>query len=51
MPQKTPRVTYFTVLLYHLTGERAYRGSAGSPVGFLKLILFHGEDVARASTA
>lgn len=38
MPQKTPRVTYFTVLLYHLTGERAYRGSAGSPVGFLKLI-------------
>jgi deazaflavin-dependent oxidoreductase (nitroreductase family) len=38
MPQKTPRVTYFTVLLYHLTGERAYRGSAESPVGFLKLI-------------
>ncbi len=38
MPHTIPRVTYFTVLLYHLTGERAYRGSADSPVGFLKLI-------------
>ncbi len=38
MPHNVPRVTYFTVLLYHLTGERAYRGSADSPVGFLKLI-------------
>lgn len=34
MPQ---RLTYFSVLLYHLTGRRAYRGNADSPAGFLKL--------------
>ena len=37
MPQKVPRLSYFSVMLYHLTGERAYRGSANSPAGFLKL--------------
>lgn len=37
MPQKVHRLTYFSVLLYHLTGGRAYRGSAESPAGFLKL--------------
>jgi deazaflavin-dependent oxidoreductase (nitroreductase family) len=30
-------MTYVTVILYHLTGERAFRGSADSPAGFLKL--------------
>lgn len=38
MPHNMPGLNYFTVLLYHLTGERAYRGSADRPVGFLKLI-------------
>ena len=37
MPQKVHRLNYFSVLLYHLTGGRAYRGSADSPAGFLKL--------------
>ena len=37
MPQKGQRLSYFSVILYHLTGERAYRGSADSPAGFLKL--------------
>lgn len=37
MPQKVPRLSYFSVMLYHLTGERAYRGSEDSPAGFLKL--------------
>ena len=37
MPQKVPKLSYFSVLLYHLTGGRAYRGSADSPAGFLKL--------------
>src|SRR5712692_3441468 len=37
MPQKVHRLNYFSVMLYHLTGERAYRGSADSPAGFLKL--------------
>ena len=37
MPQKVHRLSYFSVMLYHLTGERAYRGSADSPSGFLKL--------------
>jgi deazaflavin-dependent oxidoreductase (nitroreductase family) len=37
MPQQAPRLNYFSVILYHLTGERAYRGSADSPAGFLKL--------------
>lgn len=37
MPQKVQRLSYFSVLMYHLTGERAYRGSADSPAGFLKL--------------
>ena len=38
MPQKVPRLSYFSIMLYHLTGERAYRGSTDSPAGFLKLI-------------
>lgn len=37
MPQQVHRLNYFSVILYHLTGERAYRGSADSPAGFLKL--------------
>ncbi len=37
MPQKTIRLSYFSVMLYHLTGERAYRGGPDSPAGFLKL--------------
>ena len=37
MAQKVHRLSYFSVMLYHLTGERAYRGSADSPAGFLKL--------------
>jgi len=30
-------MTYVSVILYHLTGGRAFRGSAESPTGFLKL--------------
>ena len=37
MPQKGQRLNYVSVMLYHLTGERAYRGSADSAAGFLKL--------------
>src|SRR5213596_751064 len=37
MPQKVPRLSYFSVMMNLLTGERAYRGSADSPAGFLKL--------------
>jgi deazaflavin-dependent oxidoreductase (nitroreductase family) len=37
MAQKVHRLSYFSVILYHLTGGRAYRGSADSPAGFLKL--------------
>ena len=37
MAQKVQRLSYFSVILYHLTGGRAYRGSADSPAGFLKL--------------
>ena len=37
MPQKVRRLNYFSVIMYHLTGERAYRGSTDSPAGFLKL--------------
>ena len=37
MAQKGHRLSYFSVMLYHLTGERAYRGSADSPASFLKL--------------
>ena len=37
MAQKVQRLSYFSVMMYHLTGERAYRGSADSPAGFLKL--------------
>ncbi len=37
MPQKEHRLNYFSVILYHLTGGRAYRGNAESPAGFLKL--------------
>lgn len=34
MPQK---MSYFIVMMYTLTGGRAYRGTADSPLGFLKL--------------
>lgn len=34
MPQK---MSFFTVMMYTLTGGRAYRGTADSPIGFLKL--------------
>ena len=37
MSQKVHRLSYFSVLLYHLTGGRAYRGNANSPAGFLQL--------------
>ena len=37
MPQKVHRLSYFSVILYHLTGGRAFRGNADSPAGFLKL--------------
>jgi deazaflavin-dependent oxidoreductase (nitroreductase family) len=37
MPHKVPKMNYFSVILYHLTGGRAFRGSADSPAGFLKL--------------
>jgi deazaflavin-dependent oxidoreductase (nitroreductase family) len=37
MPQKTIRLSYLSVLLYTLTGGRAYRGGPDSPAGFLKL--------------
>lgn len=37
MAQKVHRLSYFSVMMYHLTGGRAYRGSADSPAGFLKL--------------
>jgi F420H(2)-dependent quinone reductase len=37
MPHKVPKMNYFSVSLYHLTGGRAFRGSAESPAGFLKL--------------
>src|SRR5690242_6296024 len=37
MAQKQLRLGYFYVLMYTLTGGRAYRGSADSPAGFLKL--------------
>jgi F420H(2)-dependent quinone reductase len=37
MPQKVHRLNYFSVMLYHLTGGRAYRGNPDSPAGFLKL--------------
>ena len=37
MPQQVQRLNYLSVMLYHLTGGRAYRGSPDSPAGFLKL--------------
>src|SRR5260370_27903040 len=37
MPQKTMRLSYFSVMAYLLTGRRAYRGDADSPARFLKL--------------
>ena len=37
MPQKPKRLNYFSVLMYHLTGGRAYRGGPDSPAGFLQL--------------
>lgn len=33
----TKRLSYLSVMAYHLTGGRAYRGGADSPAGFLKL--------------
>jgi deazaflavin-dependent oxidoreductase (nitroreductase family) len=37
MPQKTKRLSYFSVMLYHLTGGRACRGGPDSLAGFLQL--------------
>jgi deazaflavin-dependent oxidoreductase (nitroreductase family) len=37
MSQKTLRLSYFSVAMYHLTGGRAYRGGPDSPAGFLQL--------------
>jgi len=37
MAQKPMRLSYFSVLAHLVMGGRAYRGSADSPAGFLKL--------------
>ncbi|MGZ3584040.1 MAG: nitroreductase family deazaflavin-dependent oxidoreductase [Ktedonobacterales bacterium] len=37
MPQRTKRLSYFSVLMNALTGGRAYRGGPDSPAGFLTL--------------
>jgi deazaflavin-dependent oxidoreductase (nitroreductase family) len=37
MSQKTPRLSYFSVMMYLLTGRRAYRGGPDSQAGFLQL--------------
>jgi|GEM_PF-4686251 hypothetical protein len=37
MSRDVRRLSRFSVVLYHLTGGYAYRGSATSPAGFLKL--------------
>jgi F420H(2)-dependent quinone reductase len=37
MTEKLPRLNYFSVMMYHLTGGRAYSGGPQSPAGFLKL--------------
>ncbi len=37
MPQKTKRLNYFAVIMYNLTGGRAYSGSEDSQAGFLQL--------------
>ncbi len=37
MPQQPKKLGYFSVMMYTLTGGRAYRGSADSPAGFLQL--------------
>lgn len=37
MPRDVRRLSRVSVVLYHLTGGYAYRGSATSPAGFLKL--------------
>ena len=37
MSAKPTRLSYFSVLAHLVTGGRAYRGSADSPAGFLKL--------------
>jgi deazaflavin-dependent oxidoreductase (nitroreductase family) len=37
MPQKTMKLSYFSVAMNLLTGGRAYAGDAESPAGFLKL--------------
>lgn len=37
MPEKTKKLGYFAVILYSLTGGRAYRGNEQSPAGFLQL--------------
>lgn len=38
MSQNVKKMSYFSVMMYHLTGGRAYSGSADSPAGFLQLI-------------
>src|SRR6185437_8804203 len=38
MPEKPKKLTYFSVMMYMLTGKRAYRGNENSPAGFLELI-------------
>ena len=37
MPETPTSLSYFSVLAPRVTGGRAYRGSADSPAGFLKL--------------
>jgi F420H(2)-dependent quinone reductase len=37
MAQNVKKMSYFSVMMYHLTGGRAYSGSATSPAGFLQL--------------
>ena len=38
MPAKPTKLSYFSVMMYMLTGKRAYRGNETSPAGFLELI-------------
>jgi len=37
MSQKTPRLSYFSVFMYMLSGRRAYRGGPNSQAGFLQM--------------
>ena len=37
MPQQPKKLSYFHVMMYTLTGGRAYRGDENSPAGFLQL--------------